>query len=206
MAHIPDGVASASVLIAGAAATIGLLTLAIRRLDYERIPQAAVLSATFFIASLVSVPVGPSSVHLILNGLMGVILGWAAVPALTVALTLQALFFGYGGLAVLGLNTLNLALPALLCGLAFSRPLRDASGRRAFWLGAAAGTLGVCLSGVMVSGSLALSSSDYLPAAGVILATYLPLLIAEAAITGAIASFLIRVSPEILMPREPGYD
>jgi cobalt/nickel transport system permease protein len=206
MAHIPDGVASAPVLIAGAAATIGLLTLAIRRLDYERIPQAAVLSATFFIASLVSVPVGPSSVHLILNGLMGVILGWAAVPALTVALTLQALFFGYGGLAVLGLNTLNLALPALLCGLAFSRPLRDASGRRAFWLGAAAGTLGVCLSGVMVSGSLALSSSDYLPAAGVILATYLPLLIAEAAITGAIASFLIRVSPEILMPREPGYD
>jgi cobalt/nickel transport system permease protein len=206
MAHIPDGVASAPVLIAGAAATIGLLTLAIRRLDYERIPQAAVLSATFFIASLVSVPVGPSSVHLILNGLMGVILGWAAVPALTVALTLQALFFGYGGLAVLGLNTLNLALPALLCGLAFSRPLRDASGRRAFWLGAAAGTLGVCLSGVMLSGSLALSSSDYLPAAGVILATYLPLLIAEAAITGAIASFLIRVSPEILMPREPGYD
>jgi cobalt/nickel transport system permease protein len=206
MAHIPDGVASAPVLIAGAAATVGLLTLAIRRLDYERIPQAAVLSATFFIASLVSVPVGPSSVHLILNGLMGVILGWAAVPALTVALTLQALFFGYGGLAVLGLNTLNLALPALLCGLAFSRPLRDASGRRAFWLGAAAGTLGVCLSGVMVSGSLALSSSDYLPAAGVILATYLPLLIAEAAITGAIASFLIRVSPEILMPREPGYD
>jgi cobalt/nickel transport system permease protein len=206
MAHIPDGVASAPVLIAGAAATVGLLTLAIRRLDYERIPQAAVLSATFFIASLVSVPVGPSSVHLILNGLMGVILGWAAVPALTVALTLQALFFGYGGLAVLGLNTLNLALPALLCGLTFSRPLRDASGRRAFWLGAAAGTLGVCLSGVMVSGSLALSSSDYLPAAGVILATYLPLLIAEAAITGAIASFLIRVSPEILMPREPGYD
>ncbi len=206
MAHIPDGVASAPVLIAGAAATVGLLTLAIRRLDYERIPQAAVLSAAFFIASLVSVPVGPSSVHLILNGLMGVILGWAAVPALTVALTLQALFFGYGGLAVLGLNTLNLALPALLCGLAFSRPLRDASGRRAFWLGAAAGTLGVCLSGVMLSGSLALSSSDYLPAAGVILATYLPLLIAEAAITGAIASFLIRVSPEILMPREPGYD
>lgn len=76
---------SAPVLITGAAVTAGLLVVATRRLDFERIPQAAVLSAAFFIASLLSVPVGPSSVHLLLNGLMGLILGWAAVPAILIA-------------------------------------------------------------------------------------------------------------------------
>ena len=96
MAHIPDGVLSAPVLITGAVVTVGALAVALRRLDYERIPQAAVLSAAFFVASLVSVPVGPSSVHLLLNGLMGLVLGWAAVPAILVALVLQAVFFGFG--------------------------------------------------------------------------------------------------------------
>ncbi|MEJ2426877.1 MAG: energy-coupling factor ABC transporter permease, partial [Candidatus Thiodiazotropha sp.] len=88
MAHIPDGVLSAPVLISGAIASTGLIAIALRRLDYERIPQAAMLSSAFFVSSLISVPVGPSSVHLLLNGLMGMVLGWAAVPAILVALLL----------------------------------------------------------------------------------------------------------------------
>ena len=116
MAHIPDGVLSAPVLMVGAIAATAGLGWATRQLDYDKIPQAAVLSAAFFIASLLTIPVGPSAVHLLLNGLMGVLLGWSAVPALLVALLLQLLFFGYGGLLVLGVNLLNLALPALLCG------------------------------------------------------------------------------------------
>jgi cobalt/nickel transport system permease protein len=43
-----------------------------------------VLSATFFVASLIHVPVGPSSVHLIMSGLAGLVLGWTAFPALFV--------------------------------------------------------------------------------------------------------------------------
>ncbi len=114
MAHIPDGVLSAPVLISGALVSTGLLGLALRRLRETELPQAAVLASVFFVSSLVSVPLGPSSVHLLLNGLMGLLLGWAAVPAIFVALLLQAVFFGFGGLLVLGVNTLNLALPALL--------------------------------------------------------------------------------------------
>jgi len=128
------------VLITGATVTVGLTAVALRQLDYERIPQAAVLAAAFFVASLVSVPVGPSSVHLLLNGLMGLLLGWAAVPALLVALLLQAVFFGYGGVAVLGVNTMNVAVPALLCA-ALLRPLLRSSSERLFWVGAAAGAL-----------------------------------------------------------------
>lgn len=114
MAHIPDGVLSAPVLISGALVSTGLLGVALRRLREAELPQAAVLASVFFVSSLVSVPLGPSSVHLLLNGLMGLLLGWAAVPALFVALLLQAVFFGFGGLLVLGVNTLNLALPALI--------------------------------------------------------------------------------------------
>jgi cobalt/nickel transport system permease protein len=202
MAHIPDGVLSAPVLIAGAALTVGGLTVALRRLDYDRIPQTAVLAATFFVASLISVPVGPSSVHLLLNGLMGLILGWAAVPAIVVALFLQAVFFGFGGLLVLGVNSVNMALPAMVCAALIGPAVRRAQGRRAWLLGAAAGALGVALTGVLVSLSLALSSAAFESVAKVLLITYFPLMLAEAAVTGAVVAFLQRVAPELLRPME----
>jgi len=199
MAHIPDGVLSAPILTTGALVTAGLLLIATRRLDYERIPQAAVLTAAFFVASLLTVPVGPSSVHLLLNGLMGLVLGWTAVPAILVALIMQSVFFGYGGLLVLGVNSMNIALPALACSLLFGTALRRGNGRRALLLGALSGGLGVVLTGLMVSASLALSSADYLPAAQVVLATYLPLTVAEAAVTGFTLAFIMKVAPELIL-------
>lgn len=202
MAHIPDGVLAAPVLIGGALVSTGVLAVALKRLDYERIPQAAVLSAAFFVASLVSIPVGPSSVHLILNGLMGVVLGWAAVPAILVALVLQAVFFGFGGLVVLGVNTLNMALPALVCAALYGRHLRAPDCRRPFLLGALTGGTGVLLTGLMVTLCIAFSDEAFLPAAKVILITYLPLMIAEAAVTGAAIGFVRRVSPALLFVPE----
>lgn len=189
-------------LFTGALVTAGTLTVAVRRLDYDRIPQAAVLAAAFFVASLVSVPLGPSSVHLLLNGLMGLVLGWAAVPALLVALLLQAAFFGYGGILVLGVNTMNLALPALLCAALFGRALRAAPPRRLFRLGAAAGALAVMLTGLLVACSLGFSGRELVPAAQILLAGYLPLAMVEAAITGATLAFLGRVAPNLLFPME----
>lgn len=198
MAHIPDGVLSAPVLIGGALAAAGLLAVALRRLDYEQLPQAAVLSAAFFVASLISVPIGPSSVHLLLNGLMGLLLGWSALPALFVALLLQAVFFGFGGFAVLGVNTLNLALPALACALLL-RPLpAGCGGPRVFWIGAAAGGLGVLLTAGLLAASLAASGRALIPAAQVLVLTYLPLALVEALITGTVLAFLQRVEPELL--------
>lgn len=202
MAHIPDGVLSAPVLIAGALVSAGLLTLALRRLDYERLPQAAVLAAAFFVSSLISIPIGPSSVHLLLNGLMGLLLGWTAVPALLVALVLQAAFFGFGGVLVLGVNTMNMAVPALVCALAVAPLARRVAPRRLFWVGAAAGTLGVLLTAVLVALSLGLSGEPFVPAARVLAIAYLPLAAVEALITGTVVAFLQRVDPELLFPAE----
>jgi cobalt/nickel transport system permease protein len=206
MAHIPDGVLSMPVLIAGAAVSASLVAVGLRRLDYERLPQAAVLSAAFFVSSLIAVPLGPSSVHLLLNGLMGLLLGWTAVPAVAVALLLQAVFFGHGGLVALGVNTLDLALPALACALllrpALARPAAGDGRRRTFWIGAAAGALGVALTAVLVALSLALSDRSLRTAAQVLALTYVPLMLVEAVVTGSVLAFLRRVDPQSL-PTEP---
>jgi len=202
MAHIPDGVLSAPVLITGAVVSSGLLVLALRRLDYERLPQAAAFSAAFFVASLIRIPLGPSSVHLLLNGLMGLVLGWTAAPALLVALVLQAAFFGFGGVVVLGVNTMNMAVPALLCALTLRPLLRRAPPRAIFWTGAAAGGAGVLLTAALVALSLGLSGEPFIPAAKAISILYLPLAAVEALITGTVIAFIYRVAPEFLVHAE----
>lgn len=177
---------------------MGLLTVALRRLDFEQVPQAAVLSAVFFVASLISIPLGPSSAHLLLNGLMGLLLGWTAVPALFIALLLQAVFFGYGGIVVLGSNTLNMVLPALICAL-FLRPfLARSTVPGWFRVGCAAGLLGVLLTATMVSASLALSGAEFVPVAQVVMLVFVPLAVLEGLITGTVLAFVGRVAPELL--------
>jgi cobalt/nickel transport system permease protein len=203
MAHIPDGVLSVPVLLSGALVSAGLLAVALRRLDYDRLPQAATLSAVFFVSSLISIPLGPATVHLLLSGLMGLLLGWTAPPALLIALTLQAVFFGSGGVLVLGVNTMNLALPALTCAAVLRPLLGRASPRRTFfWIGAAAGVLGVSLTAAMVALSLVLSGEQFLAAARVLVVAYLPLAVVEAVITGTVVAFLHRVEPGLLLDTE----
>lgn len=199
MAHIPDGVLSAPVLIAGAAAAAAGVAIALKRLDSDRIPQTAVLTAVFFVASLVHIPIGPTSVHPLLNGLMGLVLGWAAVPAILVGLVLQAAFFGFGGITVLGVNTFNIALPALVIAAVIGPPLRaTASMRQAALLGALAGGAGVILTALLVCLSLGLSAPAYRPALTVVVASYGPLALVEAALTAGAVSLLRRVKPELL--------
>lgn len=205
MAHIPDGILSAPVLITGAVVSFGLLAIALRHLDTERLPQTAMLSAAFFVAALISVPLGPSNVHLLLNGLMGLLLGWMAVPALFVALLLQTVFFGFGGVVVLGVNTMNMALPALICAGLLRPRLVRASPTGLFWIGAAAGATGVLLTALAVGLSLGLSGKPFVPAAKAVILIYLPLAAVEALITGVILRFLARVSPESLPHAEASH-
>lgn len=198
MAHIPDGVATIPVLAAGAVITAGGLALGLRALTPERMPRVAVLSAVFFVASLIHLPAGPASVHLILNGLMGAVLGVAAYPAIVVALLLQAVLFGFGGLVVLGLNAADMGVPAVLAGLAFRALWRRDAPRRTAVLGALCGGGAVVLTSLMLAGALALSGREFLPAAQVVLLTALPVVAVEAAFTAAALGLIARVKPELL--------
>ncbi|CAA7626166.1 putative metal transport protein HI_1621 [Candidatus Terasakiella magnetica] len=201
MAHIPDGVLSNPVLMVGAAVAAAGVALGLKGLDPVRVPRVAMLSSVLFVASLVHLPAGPASVHLLLNGLAGIVLGWAAFPALLVALLLQAVLFGFGGLVVLGVNTVDMALPALAAGALFRLLWRGGGPRRAAVAGAVAGGGAVLLTALMVAGVLALSGREFETAARLVILTHLPLMVVEAAFTAAALSLLARVKPEMLRGR-----
>jgi cobalt/nickel transport system permease protein len=87
-----------------------------RRIRDEEIPRIALLTAAFTVASYVHVPVGPTSVHLIMNGLLGAVLGRRAALAIPCGLFLQAVA-GHGGFTTLGINSCVMVFPALLAAL-----------------------------------------------------------------------------------------
>jgi cobalt/nickel transport system permease protein len=152
--HISEGVLSAPVLVAGAAITVVGCAVGLKKMDYDRIPQVAILSSTFFVASLVHVPIGPSSVHLLLNGITGLLLGWAAFPAILVALTLQSILFQFGGITALGVNTVNVVVPALVCFYMFNYAVRRENTFISLGSAFACGFLAVFLTSIMVGVSL----------------------------------------------------
>ena len=115
--HISEGVLSAPVLLAGWAVTAPAVAAILWRVRQAEIPRIACFSALFFVASFVHLPVGVSSMHLMLSGLVGAFLGSRAILAIFVALFLQGVFFGFGGLSVLGVNTAVIGFPAVLGGL-----------------------------------------------------------------------------------------
>ena len=195
MVHLVDGVVAWPVLVGGTALAAAGLARGCRRLEPEGIPRAALLSAAFFTVSLVHVPVGPWVMHPVLNGLLGLLLGWAAFPVVFVALLLQATLFGVGGITVIGVNTLALAAPAVLAHALFAR--RVEGGSRALW-GAVAGGFAVLATGVLEATALALSGAELRPAAALVLAAYLPLAAIEAAITASVVVYLARVKPALL--------
>ncbi len=115
--HISEGVLSAPVLLAGWAVTAPAVAAILWCARQSEIPKIACFSALFFVASFVHLPVGVSSMHLMLSGLVGAFLGSRAILAIFVALFLQGVFFGFGGLSVLGVNTAVIGFPAVLGGL-----------------------------------------------------------------------------------------
>jgi cobalt/nickel transport system permease protein len=117
--HISDGVLTAPWLAGGFAAAWLLLWVAWWKLRDEEIPRIAIMTSAFFVSSLIHIRVGPTSIHLLLTGLVGVVLGRRAPLAIFVGLLLQVLLIQHGGYWTLGVNTCVMSIPALLSWLAF---------------------------------------------------------------------------------------
>jgi cobalt/nickel transport system permease protein len=196
--HISEGVLSAPVLAVGGAIALAGTAWGLKKIRDEQLPRAALLSAVFFLASLIHVPIGPSSVHLILNGLVGIMLGWAAFPAILVALALQAILFQFGGLLVLGVNTCDVVIPAILAGMALG-PLAARGGRGMGLLaGFLAGSLAVLGTAVLTAAALYFSGEAFVTAAQAIIVAHLPIAGIEGLITAFAVTFLQKVRPDAL--------
>jgi cobalt/nickel transport system permease protein len=195
--HISEGYLSGPVLISGAVLATAGTAIGLKKLDYERIAQAGMLAAAFFVASLVHVPIGPSNVHLIMNGIIGLFLGWGAFPVMLVALLLQGIFFQYGGITTLGVNTVIMAAPAVMVYYLFGRWTRAPGwpGRiAAFGCGAGA----VALAAVVMAASLVFTDEKFFALAGTAIAIHTPVMIIEGVVSAVCVAFLAKVKPEML--------
>lgn len=193
--HISEGVLSVPVLSGGAVLAALGTAIGLRKVDYDRLVTVAILSAAFFVGSLIRVPIGPSAAHLILNGLLGAVLGWASFPAILVALALQAVLFQFGGITSLGVNCVDMAAPAVLCWLCFRPLLRRPGAARtagAFLCGSAS----VLLAGLFTSTALALTDESFLAVAKTILLAHIPVMLLEGGFTVLVVGFLAKSRPE----------
>jgi cobalt/nickel transport system permease protein len=203
--HIAEGVAPVPVAAVGALVAGAGVAIGVRLMKDEQIPRAALMSAAIFVASVViRLPLGPSAVHPVLNGLAGILLGWAAVPAFLIALFLQALLFQFGGFTTLGINTVTMGFPAVAAYYLFNRRLRASTTERgSFLLGAAAAATALTLSFVLWAAALVLCGKHLLTIVGLALLPHVVIIAVEAVFTGFVASFLTRVYPRAFeMPEE----
>ena len=198
--HISDGLLTWPWL-AGGFAVAGILALfAAWRIRDEEIPQTALLTAAFFVASSIHVRVPPTSVHLLLNGLVGVVLGRRAALAIPVGLFLQAALLGHGGFTTLGINSCIMVLPALLAWQLFAVlrhvPLLK---RQWFAIGLLVGLTAALTSVVLNSLVLAWGGvEDWRDLARLVLLAHLPVVAIEGFILGFTIQFLVQVKPEML--------
>lgn len=195
--HISEGILNAPVLIGCGAAAAACTIVGLKKLDPDRIMNVSLLTSTFFIASLIHVPLGPGSIHLVLNGLLGIILGWVSFPAIVSALLLQALFFQYGGFTVLGVNTIIMALPAVIAFYLVRPWLRDC-GKKKSIAAFGGGFLAIFFSSLLMALALITSDRGFMETAAIILAAQFPLMIVEGFITMFAVLFLTKVQPDFL--------
>lgn len=186
--HVSEGVLSAPVLVTGAVLAAAGVGLGLKKMESHEVPAVALLSSTFFVASLIHVPVGPVSVHLVLNGLTGLLLGWMAFPAILVGLALQAVFFQFGGLTTLGVNTFNMAFPAVLVYYGFSPLRRSAHRPLVFGASAACGALAILLSGGLIALSLVFTGQPFWEIAQLTVAAHVPIMIVEGLLAASASS------------------
>ena len=198
--HLSEGVLHTPVLLAGVALAVVGVAVGLRRVESDRLPLTALFAAAFFVAGTIHVPVGIGSVHLILNGMAGLFLGWAVFPAFLIALLLQVLFFSFGGFAVLGVNLCVMALPAVAAHYVLRGYLKPDMGAMAKLItGLGAGIIGVGGAGALASLVLAIDGGKhYQDLIALLLLSHLPVFVLDGMISYGVISLLSKMYPSAL--------
>jgi cobalt/nickel transport system permease protein len=203
--HIPDGILSPSLCAGGFALGAAAVGYSLHRFHERNLPQVAVMASLFFVASSIQIPLGQASLHLLLNGLLGVVLGRDAAPAIVVSLLLQSLLLQHGGLTALGANTVTMMGGSLAAHLLFrtgrallSRKGKGGPGPALTALGLAAGAASVVVSGLLYYLFLVLADPNYRTFSFFVVSLQIPLLLFEPIVTASAVSFLARVKPELI--------
>jgi len=224
--HIPDGYLSPQTYAPAYGVMIPLwwrASAVLRKtLRNRQVPILALGAAFSFVIMMFNVPIpGGSTGHAVGAVLVAILLGpWAAVIAVTLALVVQALVFGDGGITAIGANCLNMAVLMPFAGWGVYRLIArgaPADSRR-HWIGAAVGGyVGInvaALGAAVMFGIQPLIAHDpagralYCPfglkaAIPAMCGTHLLLFgFVEAVVTGLVVAYLQKVEPSLLPARK----
>jgi cobalt/nickel transport system permease protein len=208
--HISDGILPISISIAGYVAASSITYYNIKKINKmdepeKEIPKVSILTACFFISSTIHIPIPPTSIHMLLIGIMGILLGNFSFLAVIIGLFFQAVIFGHGGIVSLGINSVIFGFPALCCSYLY-KVLKPyiINKLRCGTIGFLIGLLGVLISTLMFVGIMIM----FIPSdinvvaekyAIIMLAVgHIPLAIMEGIITGGILIYIMKVNKKLL--------
>jgi cobalt/nickel transport system permease protein len=223
--HVPDGYLSpltCAVLYATAIPFWLIASAQVRKIIGGRtVPLLAIFSAFSFAIMMFNVPVpGGTTAHAVGGTLIAIVLGpWAAVIATSVALVIQALFFGDGGITAIGANCLNMGIVLPMAGYFTYRIVAgnsDMLSQRRVVAAAIGSYVGITLAALCVGIELGIQPHiastngipDYSPYG---FTTAIPSMVVahafgasfvEAAITALGVAYLAKSFPEILLKRQ----
>ncbi|MDR3569261.1 MAG: cobalt transporter CbiM [Syntrophobacteraceae bacterium] len=174
--HIPDGYLSPSSCAALGAVMIPAWAVAVAkvrdRIKSRYVPLMAIGAAFSFTIMMYNVPIpGGTTAHAVGGGLLAVVLGpFAAMICITIALAIQALLFGDGGVWTFTANCFNMALVLPFVAYGAYRLIGGKSGldSKRRWVGAAVGGyLGLCVAALCAGVELGLQPVLFHTAGGV---------------------------------------
>ena len=118
--HIPDGYLSPATCAALYAAAAPFWHISLQRvkrlLNTRLVPQLSLFAALSFVVMMFNLPLpGGTTGHATGVAVASIVLGpWAGMLAISMALVIQALFFGDGGITAIGANCFNIAIAGSL--------------------------------------------------------------------------------------------
>jgi cobalt/nickel transport system permease protein len=158
--HIPDGYLGPITYGTMYALTIPFWAVASWRLNKtlktKQAPYLALGAAFSFVIMMFNIPIiGGTSGHATGATLIAILLGpWAAILSVSVALIIQALLFGDGGITAIGANCFNMGIIGGLAGYGIYRLLAagsDVKSRRRWIAGATAAYISLNVSALITA-------------------------------------------------------
>jgi cobalt/nickel transport system permease protein len=226
--HIPDGYLSPSTCVTLYAAAAPFWYVALKRVKQQLhtrfVPLLSVFAAFSFVVMMFNLPLpGGTSGHATGMGIAAVVLGpWAGILAVSLALLIQALFFGDGGVTALGANCFNMAIAGCLTAAFVYRAISGNApiqSRRRMVAAGAAGYLAINVAALLTAIEFGLQPQLFHDAAGAPLYAPYPLHVAvpammighltiaglaELLITAGVVAYLQRSDPGLLARTAPG--
>jgi cobalt/nickel transport system permease protein len=199
MVHIADGILAPEIWVTAFILAGIILAYTLHITPVEKIPELSLVTSAVFVASLIHVPIGPTSVHLLLIGLAGILLGLSSFPSIFIAVVLQAFLFQHGGITTIGINTLTMGTPALMAYVIFRFGTKylNIKNKEMIFGGMAGGTA-VAIAVFFASFALYLSGEEFIGVIIFLCIAHIPVIIIEVIVVGSVVVFLKKVKPEML--------